>query len=69
MTPAPLDPYRDLEHAVRSARSDSCRLNLALRLVAVREDRGMYSTLIQGPLTADMRMLLALAVVKEMRSE
>ncbi|HXE08321.1 MAG TPA: hypothetical protein VN612_10515 [Acidobacteriaceae bacterium] len=64
-----LSPYLDLMQALKAARHPSCQLNLALRLVAVREDRGMYSQMIHGPLTADMRLLLAMSIVKEMRSE
>ena len=57
---------QDLLAALKHARSSDCRMYLALRLVAVRESNGCYAQLIQGPLTADMRTLLALAVVKEL---
>lgn len=60
-----LDPYGDLVAALRAARHPSCQLNLALRLVAVREDRGYYAGIVQQPMTADTRKLLAIELVKE----
>lgn len=42
---------------------------LARRVVAAKEQRGDYALVIQGELTADMRELLALAILREMENE
>jgi hypothetical protein len=59
----------DLTHALNHAQSDECRLWLARRIDDARERAGVYASVIQGPLTADLREILARELLKESKHE
>jgi len=61
--------YDDLLSHLRAAQTDGCRMAWARRVVAVKEQRGDYALVIQGELTADMRELLALAIVRQVMED
>ena len=63
------DPYSDLLSHLNAAQTDGCRMAWARRIVAVKEQRGDYALVIHGELTADMRELLALAIVRQVMED
>lgn len=63
----PDDPIAAALLSLKAACTEDCRMYHAREVVRLKEQRGDYMAVIQGPLSADMRELMALALCKEGR--